>query len=305
AGGFGGEWVLEAMRDREGSLWFATMEHGVVMLPRWWRNFSLYRNDPSDPASLAGNRVTGLAAAADGAIWAVSLDGGIDRIDPASGRVERAADQRLAAPDKVLWSVLADRSGQLWVGYTRGLRVYDLQSGHFYDLPVDARRADALAPGLVYHLAEGADGAIWAVAYDSAGAVHRIDAKTHAVERFDAAAGLRNAEIDQIGFDADGNLLVASAAGLDRFDASRRRSAAVTGAPAHAVYAFALAGDGSLWLHAPGALEHYRANRGALELIERIDAAAGWPSLTVGGLQVDGEGRAWVSSARGLWRYDS
>src|SRR5262249_50441108 len=202
-GAFGGEWVFDAMRDREGSLWFATIEHGVVMPPRGGRTFPLYRTDPSDPASLAGNRVTGLAAAADGAIWAVSLDGGIDRIDPASGRVERAADQRLAAPDKVLWSVLADRSGQLWVGYTRGLRVYDLQSGHFYDLPVDARRADALAPGLVYHLAEGADGAIWAVAYDSAGAVHRIDAKTHAVERFDAAAGLRNAEIDQIGFDAD------------------------------------------------------------------------------------------------------
>ena len=305
-GAFPGDTVFDAMRDREGNLWFATLEGGAVKLPAAWRNFALFRNDPGNAHSLSANRTLGLAATAAGeGIWAVNWDGGIDRFDPATGVVERFAETRLSAPDKALWSVLEDHAGQLWVGHTRGLRVYELQSGKFSDIPVDAARPDALAPGLVYHLAEDAAGAVWVSTYASSGALHRIDPSSHAVERFDADnAGLRTAEVDQIGFDASGDLLVASGAGLDRFDAPSRHFAAIAGAPTQRVYAFAFARDGTLWLHALGALEHYRLAGGAMNLIERVDAAAGWPALTVGGLQVDDAGAVWVSSARGLWRYD-
>lgn len=304
-GAFPGDMVFDAMRDREGNLWFATLEGGAVKLPAAWRNFSLYRNDPGNSRSLSTNRTQGLAAGADGRVWAVNLDGGIDRLDPMTGAVERLADSRLSVPDKSLWSVLPDRHGQLWIGHAHGLRVYELQSGNFVDIPVDAGKPDALAPGLVYHLAEDGSGMVWVSTYGSSGALHRIDPATRRVERFDADnAGLRNAEVDQIGFDSRGSLLVASGAGLDRFDAASRRFSAIAGAPSQRVYAFAFARDGTLWLHMLGALEHYRVDADALALIERVDAAAGWPALTVGGLQVDDAGALWVSSARGLWRYD-
>ena len=305
AGAFPGENAYDAMRDREGTLWFATFEAGVVKLPASWHNFALFRNDPADTASLSANRTQGLAADDAGRIWSVNLDGGIDRLDPATGRVERFGGDRLAAPDKAMWSVLADRSGQLWVGYTRGLRVYELQSGKFSDIPVAATRADALAPGLMNHIVQDPAGAIWVSAFDSSGAVHRIDPASHRIERFDAkTAALRDAEVNQLGFDANGALLIASGAGLDRLDVAARRFAPVPGAPTQRVYAFAFADDGTLWAHVLGALEHYRVSGDALLLVERIDAEHGWPALTVGGLQVDSAGAVWVSSARGLWRYD-
>ncbi|HSC09506.1 MAG TPA: two-component regulator propeller domain-containing protein, partial [Rhodanobacteraceae bacterium] len=137
-GAFPGDMVFDAMRDREGNLWFATLEGGAVKLPAAWRNFSLYRNDPGNSRSLSTNRTQGLAAGADGRVWAVNLDGGIDRLDPMTGAVERLADSRLSVPDKSLWSVLPDRHGQLWIGHAHGLRVYELQSGNFVDIPVDA-----------------------------------------------------------------------------------------------------------------------------------------------------------------------
>jgi len=304
-GAFPGESVFDAMRDREGNLWFATFEGGAAKLQAAWRNFSLFRNDPGNARSLSGNRTRGLAAAADGKIWAVSWDGGIDLLDPSTGVVERLAEGRLSVPDKALLSVLADRFGQLWVGSVPGLRVYELQSGKFADIPVDAARPDALAPGLVDHLAEDAAGAVWVSTYGSSGALHRIDPSTHAVERFGADnAGLRNGEVEQIGFDANGQLLVASAAGLDRFDAASRHFVPIGAASAQRVYAFAFARDGTLWLHMLGALEHHRVAGDALTLIERVDAGAGWPALAVGGMQVDEAGAVWVSSTRGLWRYD-
>ena len=300
-GSLPGKKVFDALRDREGGLWFATTGGGIARLPAHWRNFALFRHDPGDAHSLSENRVEGLAADAQGGVWSVNLDGGIDRLDPASGHVERYAEH-FAAPEKALWSVLPDRSGRLWVGHAHGLRVYELQSGQFRDVPVDPKRADALAPGTVDLLVEDANGVIWASANGSG--VQRIDPATLAVERFGENAGLRSGDVGQIGFAPDDALLVASAAGLDRLDAATHRFAPVAGAPAQRVLAFAFAADGSLWLHTIGMLAHDRYAGGALTSIARIDAAAGWPSLTAGGMQVDAQGFVWVSSARGLWRVD-
>src|SRR5262249_13359024 len=152
-----------------------------------------------------------------------------------SGEVERVA-ARLALPDKPLLSVLPARDGRLWLGPPRGIRGYELQSGKIGDPPVDAKRADAPAPGPVYHLGEDATGAVWAASYGSDGAVHRIDPVSRRIERFGAATGLRSGEVDQLDFAPDGALLAAGGAGIDRLDAQRGRFAPLAGAPAQRVY---------------------------------------------------------------------
>ena len=298
-GSLPGRKVFDVLRDREGGVWFATTDGGLAYLAPTWRNFALFRRDATNPASLSDNRVTGMAADAHDGIWAVNLAGGIDRVDPRSGVVDRRAAQ-LVAPEKALWSVLADSAGRVWVGHAHGLRVYELQSGQFRDVPVDANNRVALAPGTVDLLVEGDDGAIWASA--NGGGLHRLDPATLAAQRFDTA--LRSTDIGQIAFAPDRALLVASAAGLDRFDAGTQRFAPLTGAPNQRVLAFAFAADGSLWLHTIGTLAHFRYAGGALIALDRIGAGAGWPSLSAGGMQIDERGRVWVSSARGLWRVD-
>lgn len=299
-GSLPGKKVFDALRDREGGHWFATTDGGVAYLPPDWRNFALYRHDPGNADSISENRVEGLASDADGKIWAVNLDGGIDRLDPFTGEVERFA-QRWATPEKALWSVLADRSGRVWVGHTHGLRVYELQSGKFQDLPVDRKRGDALAPGTLDQLVQAPDGAVWASA--NGGAIQHIDPVTLKITRYDESNGLRSTDVGQIGFAPDATLLVASAAGLDRFDAGAQRFLPVANAPAQRVLAFAFVEDGSIWLHTTAALLHYRYQAGVLSLMSKVDADSDWPSLTAGGMQVDARGRVWVSSARGLWRY--
>lgn len=301
AGSLPGKKVFDALRDRDGGLWFATTGGGIAYLAPDWRRFALYRNDPRDPDSLSANRVEGLAADARGGVWSVNLDGGIDRLDPDSGKIERHAG-RWQTPESALWSVMAGRDGRIWVGHMHGLRVYDGKNGKFVDVPVDAKRSDALAPGSVDLLVEASDGAVWASS--DGGGIARIDAATLAVTRYGEAQGLRSADVGLIGFAPDGALLVASAAGLDRFGPAAQRFAAVNGAPGQRILAFAFADDGTLWLHAIGALMHFRYADGALTPLDRIDAAGGWPGLTAGGMQVDAQGRVWAASARGLWRYD-
>jgi signal transduction histidine kinase/CheY-like chemotaxis protein/sugar lactone lactonase YvrE len=300
-GGLPANAVFDALRDHEGGVWFALRDGGLVRLPPYWRNFALYRHDPADPLSLSANTVQGLDVDAAGRLWAVNRDGGIDRLDPETGRVERHA-ARWPVPDKGLQAVLDDGGGQLWVGHGRGVRVYDLQSGKFDDLPLDPRRPDALARG-VRQLLRGDDDTVWALAVG--GGMHRIDRRTHRIERFDEAAGtLRSVDLQQMARAPDGALYVASAAGVDRFDAAAGRFRALPGVPAQRVHALAFAADGTLWLHVLGALEHYRLRDGVAERLERLGAAEGWPAQTVGSIAVDDAGRLWIGSARGLWRVD-
>ncbi|MHB8448124.1 MAG: hybrid sensor histidine kinase/response regulator [Rudaea sp.] len=306
AGSLPGKKVFDALRDRDGGLWFATTGGGVAYLSPGWRRFALYRNDPLDPVSPSANRVQGLSADTRGGIWSVNLDGGIDRLEPSSGKVDRFA-RPWQAPESALWSVLAGRDGRIWVGHAHGMRVFDSKShdgksGKFTDLAVDAGRRDALARGTVDLIVEAADGAIWTSS--NGGGIARIDAASMAITRYDDVDGLRSGDIGQIGFAPDGALLAASAAGLDRLDPAIRRFAAVTGAPARRVLAFAFADDSTLWLHTIGTLAHFRYANGMLTPLDRIDAGGGWPGLTAGGMQVDGSGRVWVASARGLWRFD-
>jgi len=293
--------IASMFGDRERAMWFATSEAGIGRLPPRWRDFALYRSVPGDTRSLSANAAQGLAENPDGRVWNVNSDGGIDLLDPQGGSVERHA--QWAVPGKQLHSILLARDGKLWVGHDAGLRIYDADSGEFSDLPVDVRRDDALLRGLIDLLAQDPSGAVWAKSYGAG--LNRIDAATHAIERFDPdRSGLRSADIDQIGFDPAGALLVAPVAGLDRFDAAQKKFAPVPGAPAQRVLAFAFAAGGTLWLHTIGVLEHYRYERGALALIERIGAAEGWPALSLGGMQIDRRGKLRVASARGLWRFD-
>ncbi|MEP6940321.1 MAG: ATP-binding protein, partial [Rudaea sp.] len=300
AGSLPADYVQDVFVDHEGGLWFATQGGGVARLPAQWQAFSLYRSIPGQADSLATDRVQSLAADRDGRVWAVSEEGGIERIDPASGHVEHLAG-KLAVAEKLLESILIGQDGQIWVGHVRGLRVYGGDA--FVDIPASADDAAALLPGKIDILREDADGAVWARSWGSG--IDRIDAKTHRVERFEGeGAGLRGADVSQIDLDPQGVLLASMAAGIDRFDASARRFVALPGMTSQRILAFAFAPDGSLWVHSQGALEHYDYRAGTATQKERIGAAEGWPTLSTGAMQVDARGGVWVTSARGLWRFD-
>jgi signal transduction histidine kinase/ligand-binding sensor domain-containing protein/BarA-like signal transduction histidine kinase len=302
-GSIGGNLIPDVLLDHEGNLWAGSDDGGLVQLPLLWRNFSMFRHDASDGHSLSASRAQGLSVDAGGGIWAVNLDGGVDRLDPSTGFVERYAE-RLASPtSKGLFAALADAKHRLWLGHAAGVRVYDLADETFRDIAIDADRADALGGGIVA-FAES-NGAMWAAS--NARGLHRIDPATLHVRKYLADAhDLRSDDINRIGVDPDGTLLVGSAAGLDRYDVSSDRFEPVAGIPDGTVIEFAFARDGSLWLLEDGALEHFcpPARCGSYKSIARYTSAEGWPSATFTGMQVDANGIVWAAGPRGLWRYD-
>ena len=111
--------------------------------------------------------------------------------------------------------------------------------------------------------------------------------------------------IEQVGTGADGAVWIAGSQGLSMWNAGDHRFEPVPGAPRSLVYGFALGDGGStVWLARFGALEAYRWHGAGMALQRRFDGRQGLPALAPNGLAISVDGVVWMTSVRGLIRFD-
>jgi signal transduction histidine kinase/ActR/RegA family two-component response regulator/streptogramin lyase len=294
--------VLGMLEDREGGIWFATQGSGLAQLVPGWRQFATFRHDPQNPASLGSTAPDALALADDGRIWAAGgRDAVLDRIDPATGAITHWQPPQLA--HKYVWSLGQRGDGPLWVGYNPGLARIDVRSGAVQTWEAGAGK-DATLPGPVDLIAQTPDGRVWISS--QGGGVQARDGDGHvliAVTPGDGK-GLTASDTEQLGVSPHGTLWLAGAQGLLQWNESTQHFDAIAGSPHDRVYGFAFSGADTLWLHRLGVLERYRWNGRALTQTLRVDATQGLPAVESGGMIVDASRVVWLTTLRGLIRYD-
>ncbi len=160
-------WIRALLPSRDGRLWIGTETRGLAV----YDPSSDAVHFPVPAADAAAGRppvpeptVHALAEDLDGAIWAGSRGGGLQRLDPESRAVStwRHDEAPGSLPDDRVLSLLVDRQGNLWVGTWKGLSLKRRGSEVF----------EPIAPGLetvaaehsefvVQALMESSDGRIW------------------------------------------------------------------------------------------------------------------------------------------------
>ncbi len=124
---FDGHWVTSLARAPDGRLWIGTDDAGL------WQ---LRGDGPPEPAADRGgppvNAIWALHAATD-QLWAGTFAHGLYRIDPASGG-KRAFTERDGLANNVIYQILPDASGRLWLSTNNGLSVFDPDTGLFQNL---------------------------------------------------------------------------------------------------------------------------------------------------------------------------
>jgi len=303
-GAYPGARTMDIHVDTEGGVWFALLDGGVARLPPHWRNFAAFRHVPGDITSLTHSRVKALGVEGTRAIWAATGNDGLDRIDRVSGQIERWGE-RLHTIGQRLTAVLPDADDQIWVGFqTGGLRRYSLKTMKTIDLPVDLTRDDALPLGYVDNLARVRDGSLW-VSARGGGVAHVGGDPPRVLHRYTLGTKtLGDADVAVLALDAQEVPWLATASGVERYDAAEDRFVDVPGIPQESISALAFSAEGALWTHRLGVLERYRIVAHGAVLEQRFDGSNGWPTFKAEALVVSADGSVWVTSLRGLWRID-
>jgi ligand-binding sensor domain-containing protein len=140
-------------QDHEGLLWFGT-QGGLVRYDGY--DFRVFRSNPADPSTIAGNYVRALLVASDGRLWAGTFSGGLSVYDPRTETFTRyqhdPRNPHSLAYDRV--EGLAETPDHMiWIATTAGLDRLDPRTGridHFRHDPRDPRSlADDRARGLL------------------------------------------------------------------------------------------------------------------------------------------------------------
>jgi signal transduction histidine kinase/ligand-binding sensor domain-containing protein len=267
--------------DREGSVWLSTEGGGLLQL----------RPTPvvtlGSAEGLAGDEITSVLAAADGALW-VGSSHGLTRLDSAGARRLTRAD---GLPHEFVFSLQEDDDGGIWVATRQGGLVRWNGQAFTPLAPQEQPKSRN-----IWCLARGAGGTLWAGT--SQGAVQYRDGRL--AREVAKEQHLSNDDVRAIVDDGRGVVWFGTSYGLNRLDAAGMVSYTEPPGldPIEVVISLHLEADGTLWI---GTL-----TRGLFRLradqFTQFSTAHGLPNNTINAITEDQSGNLWLATGRGLAR---
>jgi serine phosphatase RsbU (regulator of sigma subunit) len=116
--------------DAAGVLWVGTY-HGLDRFDPRTGGFVHYRHVASDPHSLSNDNIISLfdfPADSGRVLWVGTFGGGLNRLETGTGQVRRYTT-REGLPNNVVYGILGDRRGRLWITTNRGMARLDPPTG--------------------------------------------------------------------------------------------------------------------------------------------------------------------------------
>lgn len=289
--------MRQALQDRHGDIWLLSRAHGLWRLPAHWRAFTALPSAEDGLPGLRSHYALALAGAADGRLWVAGSQGRLQRIDLRTGASSDHLEYAHAGFSATAVGMAEDSQHRLWLASGGQMLRYDAVRRTVRRWPL------GLAPGnAALQLQACADGSVW-LAHPmqiQQWSAQGVRERAQSPQALGLAAGMATR---QLLCDREGRLWATDRDGLKLWDATRGRFSAAE-PPGPAVAAVAEADDGSLWLSRQDVLERYRWDGDALQRIDRIDAAVGYPQVRAEALVVDARGIVWAGAARGLVRLD-
>jgi len=291
--------VQSLLLQEDGALWTPVAGAGLGFLRSDWRRVAQFTRAPG---GLSAQLYPALAPARSGGVWLGGGDGTVERLD-ANGVITRLGQgERARLRDLRILAIAEDPAGRLWLGHRRGL--LRIAGGVVDEWTADVA-VDAVPAGQIDLLRIAPDGMLWLSA--QGGGVQRRDPVSGKVlDQMPAGAdgGLGAGDTEALEFAPDGTSWIAGGTGLAQWDRLHRRFITVTAMGGARVHAFAFDGSDGLWLHRITGLERYQRNGAGWQRTARVTPARGLPAVESAALRIDRTHRVWLSTPRGLYRWD-
>jgi len=307
--------VYSLYQDRAGTIWVGTFGGGVSYYSPYKINFAYYPHLPGVANSPSHRSVLALCRDSQGGIWMGTDGGGLDLFDP-QRQVFRhfrhdPHDPGSLAAD-IVRAVYEDRQGELWVGtHLGGLDRYDRvheRFVHYVNAPGDPH---SLGSNSGWALCEDSHNQLW-VSTLGAG-VSRLDQATGTFTRFRPLAGpgaLNDYNVTTMLADHGGNLWLGTEDhGLDLYHPASSTFSYVQhdaqnphSLSSNRVQVLFEDSHRRLWVGtADGGLNLFNQQTRSFQ---RFTTAQGLPSNVINAIVEDRSGYLWLSTNKGLARFD-
>jgi signal transduction histidine kinase/ligand-binding sensor domain-containing protein len=279
--------------DAHGTLWLGMPGDGLFR----FRDGQVER--PTGTEALQGLLLSSLLLDRRGTLWVGTNGGGLFRVLPGREgigsepvRTHHLSD-REGLPSNLVWDLLEDREGNLWVGLNAA-GLARLQDGVFETWG----RPEGLSMDVALALRETRDGSVW-VGTPGGGVNRILDGR---VRSFDTEDGLGGDLVLTLAEDGEGAVWVGTAGGgVSRILGERFETFGIEHGLASAqVSALHVHGSGDIWVGFRGAgVQRWRPGPPRL-----VGEAEGLPSGNITALAEDGDGSLWVGTVRGVARVE-
>ncbi len=307
--------VISIFQDREGGLWFGTIAGGLNKLDLDKRMFAYYHHHNDNPNSLSDNWVRSFYEDSSGAIWIGTGGGGLNQFDPENERFTHYINDP-SNPDSLsnnyVSQIRQDSKGMLWIGTRSGIDRLDPSTGIFTHYQHDPDDPSSLsANNGVMLIIEDKKGVLWVGT--NGGGLNRFDRETETFTRYlhdpNDPQSLINNDVWNIVQTRDGTLWIGTGGGLDRYEPETDSFIHYQNDPDNPsslshnfVGAILEDQNGVLWIGTIG---------GGLDKLDRATGKfthsrekEGLPSDVIMGVIDDGQGNFWISSLKGLTKFD-
>lgn len=300
-----GDRVLSLYKDRQDVLWMGTWWRDVDRVDRAARPFVLYGARHGGEGGLPYPHVRDMSETPDGRVWVLTMDVGtsvfaLTRVDPERGTFEQF-DVGAGVTQVPQW-IQADADGSVWypVRTADGMGMVHLQPDpapryRFFMNPPDERPAIRIGGPFL-----DSEGTMW-IAVPGRGWVRIDDRLSGAVTEF---PGLVDGRGNDLFEDSEGRIWSGSQGVLRRFDPKTGEIIAIDGLPSYALYGITDSPQtpGVLWVG------FYSAGLGRVDLsdgsVRIFGVRDGLRNPGVQGVRADDLGRIWVSTDKGISRFD-
>jgi ligand-binding sensor domain-containing protein/signal transduction histidine kinase len=119
-----GNQVNSIFEDRDGNLWVGTFESGLNRFDPETNIFTHYRHNPKDETSLGSDSIQSIYQDSQGRLWIGTAGGGLNLYHPETDSFTYYLE-RDGLPNSVVYGILEDEQGNLWMSTNYGISRFD------------------------------------------------------------------------------------------------------------------------------------------------------------------------------------
>jgi two-component system sensor histidine kinase ChiS len=306
--------VISLLEDRSGVIWAGTNLGGINQVDRHRIRFQHLAHDPENENSLSGNTIWAIHEGRSGAVWIGTNSRGLVRYDPSTETVTRIPEQSHGSSGKAGGHVRAiheDSDGRVWLATQKGLQVFTPGEGvveHF-----EYKDEDPSSPSSPYitTILEDSRGQLW---FGGVNGFDRYDEWTRTFKPFFQGEWAEQEEAESsvlvLYEDSNGDIWGGTRGGLihyevetDRFTRYAHDPDDQTSISHNLVYAIHEDERGAIWTGTfGGGLNRLDVETGHFQRWTEQNSLL--PTNTVFGVLGDDAGFLWLSTHRGLTRFE-